>query len=373
MLHVDIPTRGDIETLITARHPASLSIYLRTTPITQDTAADRIELKNLARTGLDKLRGQGIHKKDVDAMEEALDDLIDDDEFWRFQAHSLALYVTPERLRSFRLPNALSPTVEVSDRFFVKPLLRALTVPQSAYVLALSQNAVRLVEVCGEMPAVEVPVPGLPKDAASAVGKAAITGRSASGRLQGDEGQKVRLRQYARQIDQALREKLAGSELPLILASTQPVDAIFRSVNSHAKLVATTMPGNPDKITDADLAQTSRAVLDALHKDELQRLDALYAQRSNEGRTTTDVAQAAKAAVFGAVAVLWVDIDAIVPGTLDEDTGSVEFVDDAAAASLGLVDQIAARAWLSGARVLAERRADIPGGGTLAAILRYPM
>ena len=372
MLHVDIPTRGDIEALITSRHPASLSIYLGTTPITQDTAADRIELKNLARTGLDALRAQGVHKKDLDAIEETLDDLIDDDEFWRFQARSLALYVTPERLRSFRLPNALKSSVEVADRFFVKPLLRALTVPQSAHVLALSQNAVRLVEVCGELPAVEVKVPGLPKDAASAVGKAAITGRAPSGRLQGDEGQKVRLRQYARQIDQALRDKLAGSELPLILASTQPIDAIYRSVNSHPNLAAATLPGNPDKTSDADLAQASRAVLDALHKDELQRLAALFAQRSNEGRTTTDVAQAARAAVFGAVAVLWVDIDAIVPGTLNEDTGSVSFADDTASPSLGLVDQIAARAWLAGARVLGERRDDIPGGGTLAAILRYP-
>jgi hypothetical protein len=40
-------------------------------------------------------------------------------------------------------------------------------------------------------------------------------------------------------------------------------------------------------------------------------------------------------------------------------------------ASHGVVDQIAARALASGARVLGVRRADIPGGGSLAAILRY--
>lgn len=372
MLHVDIPSRGDIDYLIAARDPASLSVYLRTTPITQDAAADRIELKNLARTGLEKLQARGVEKNALSVIEESLDELIDDDEFWRFQAHSLALFVTPDRVLSFRLPNALSPTVEAADRFYVKPLMRALTVPQSAFVLALSQNAVRLVEVCGELPAVEVPVAGLPKDAASAVGKAAITGRSPSGRLQGDEGQKVRLRQYARQIDQALRDQLGAREMPLILATTQPLDAIYRSVNSYPHLVATSIAGNADKTSDADLAQASRTVLDALHKDELQRLGALFEQRAQQGRTTTDVAQAARAALFGAVAVLWVDIDAVVPGTLNEDDGSVVFADDAASPSLGLVDQIAGRAWLSGARVLGERRADIPGGGTLAAILRYP-
>jgi hypothetical protein len=37
----------------------------------------------------------------------------------------------------------------------------------------------------------------------------------------------------------------------------------------------------------------------------------------------------------------------------------------------GVVDEIMRRGWLSGARLLAVRRGDVPGGGDLAAILRY--
>ncbi len=373
MLYVDIPSRSDIERLSAVRSPACLSICLPTTPITQDAQADRIALKNLLRTGLEQLAAVQADKHAIAAIEESLDDLIDDDEFWRFQANSLVVYATADETLTFRLPNALEPVVIAGDRFFIKPLLRAVTVPQAAFVLALSQGAVRLVQVAGDLPAAEVKVADLPRDVASSAGKASILGRSQSGRIQGAEGQKVRLRQYARQIDLALRDLLAGRETPLVLAAAQPLDAIFRSVCTYPHLVREVIAGNPDEISDADLAQASRAILDRLYQQELVGVRQLFETRLAEGRATTDVAQAARAATFGAVAVLLVDIDEVVPGRVDETDGSVVFHDMPTAASHGIVDQIAGRALLAGAKVLGVRRADIPGHGSLAAILRYAL
>lgn len=47
MLHVDIPTRAQVDKLAGYRGGPAVSIYLRTPPLTQDIKADRIELKNL--------------------------------------------------------------------------------------------------------------------------------------------------------------------------------------------------------------------------------------------------------------------------------------------------------------------------------------
>jgi hypothetical protein len=52
---------------------------------------------------------------------------------------------------------------------------------------------------------------------------------------------------------------------------------------------------------------------------------------------------------------------------------TVTFADGPGAETYGLIDEITGRALLSGARIVAARRADIPGGGSLAAILRYPI
>jgi hypothetical protein len=367
MLPVDIPSRPEIESLTRVRSSAALTIYLPTSPLTQETHHDRLVFKNQIREGLEKLELAGAGSADITAISEALEDIEEDDEFWRFQAHSLAVLATPGKTLTFRLPHALNARVEAGDRFFVKPLMRAITTPRSAFVLALAQGGVRLVEVTGDMPAVEINVAGLPKDVASAAGKTSILGREPKGRLQGSEGQKVRLGMFCREIDRALRPILAGSDLPLILAAVQPLDAIYRSINGYPHLVAESIGGNSDETTDAELAQASRAILDRLHDEELKSLHELFAQRSSEGRTTTDAAHAARAATFGAISTLIVDIDDEETGTIHDD-GSTEI----GVGSHGLLDQIAALALATGARVLAERRKDIPRGGSLAAILRYP-
>lgn len=372
-LHTDIPTRSELERLLARRDPACVSIYLPTTPFTQDAQADRIELKNLVGEATDQLEAAGADRRVVLDLRESLDDLVDDDDFWAEQAHSLAVFAAPGSVRTFRLPNQLSAEVEVGDRFYVKPLLRAVTFPQAAFVLALASGSVRLVEVTRAGAPFTVPVHGLPSDAASAAGKASIADRSPSGRLQGSEGQKVLLRQFARKVDQSLRSVLTGLELPLILAAAEPMDAIYRSVNSYPHLVEEGIAGSPDQQSDAALADAARTVLDAVYARELAAVRERYEQRFEQDRASADVAAVARAATYGAVDTVLVDIDHKLPGEVDEQSGAVTFAPDDDAASYGVVDEIARRVLLHDGSVLAVRSSDIPGGGPVAAILRYAL
>lgn len=103
----------------------------------------------------------------------------------------------------------------------------------------------------------------------------------------------------------------------------------------------------------------------------MEELHRLFETRAGQQRTTTDISHAACAATRGAVAVLLLDIDETIPGLIDEE-GRVELSETHSAMTYGVVDQIAARALLTGARVVGVRCGDIPGDGSLAAILRYP-
>ena len=373
MLYVDIPTLPEIQALIAARADASVSIYVSTTPHTQDVKASRIAFGNLTKEALGQLDAAGFDKRRRALLEKELTDLGEDDAFWRLQAHSLVVLATPDSVRTFRLATAITDTVEVSDRFHFKPLLRAIAFPQNAFVLALSEGAARLVEVFADLPPSPVHIAGLPKNAGDAVGRASINNLTQGTRISDGQGQTVLLRQYARQVDAALRGVLSGRATPLILAATEPLAPIFRSVNSYPALLDEGISTSPDHMSDVELAEAARPVLDGKYSSEIEAAKALYQVRLGQRRATTDMNEAARAATKGAVELLLVDIDCVIPGTVDDTDGKVSLASAAGASTYDVLDEITGRAILTGARFLGVRQTDLPDGAPLAATLRYPI
>src|SRR5262245_60225772 len=292
MLHVDIPTHAQMDQLVRARRGGSVSLYVPATPVTTDVPATRIDLRNASDEAVAQLRADGFDKRELASLEAHLRGLVDDDDFRKLQAHSLAVFATPEHIATFRLANRLARAVEVSDRFHTKGLFRAITFPQTALVLALAIGSVRLVEIGPELPPETVRVPGLPKDAASAVRKASITDRTDSG----SEGQKVFMTQYARAVSRAIAPFVLATEVPLILAATEPISTIYRGVDASATLVPHGFEGSPEGRSDAQLSADARSVLDALYAGQLAEVRDVFATRRPQGRASTDIAGVARAA-----------------------------------------------------------------------------
>ncbi|MGA7268329.1 MAG: hypothetical protein WBX21_11255 [Aestuariivirga sp.] len=372
MLYVDIPSRPEIEKLAASRAEPAVTIYVKTTPLTQEIGASRIALKNLEHQALEQLKAAGVDKRRLWPIEEVINHLVDDDAFWATQANSLALFATPDGLLTYRLANHIPDQVHVSDRFHIQPLLRAVTFPHSAFILVLGENGVKLYQLDADTEPQPVRVPDLPKDAGDALGKTTLNDRSPSGRIHGSEGQNFRLRQYARIVDQALRHVLTGRDRPLIIAATDPLASMFRQANTYPHLAPGEIKGNSERMTPAELAAGARKVLDDLYAAQVAEMKALYAKREAEGRATADVAQAARAATFGAIDTLLFDMDASEAGTISEEDGSVTF-GQPGPGTYGIIDEIAGRALATGAKVMAVRKPDLPAGEALSAILRYPI
>lgn len=146
MYYIDMPSIEEIDLLNQMRADACVSIYLPTTPVSLDIEQSRINLGNLVKKAVAQLEAADYDRRGVKALQAQFADLLEDMDFWHYQANSLAILATPDSLHTYRMANKLTEAVEVSDRFHLKPLLRALTFPHAAFVLALSEKAVRLIQ-----------------------------------------------------------------------------------------------------------------------------------------------------------------------------------------------------------------------------------
>ena len=181
----------------------------------------------------------------------------------------------------------------------------------------------------------------------------------------------MRLTQYARAVSRAIAPLVASGDEPLILAATEPIASIYRAVESSPALVAQGIEGNPEAMSDADLATAARAVLDNVYAAQLQEVRDLFGSRRAGGRASTDLAVVARAATMGAVDTLLVDIDRTIPGFVDDETGAIKLDGADDARDYGVVDEVSRRTYLNGGRVLAVRADDIPDGQPLAGIFRF--
>jgi hypothetical protein len=370
MLYTDIPTEAEVRDLDAARGPICVSIYMPTTPVTREAKGDRILFKNLVSEALNQLREAKTNKRRFLALEALLQDLHDDEVFWAYVADGLAVFATPDELRTFRLPTAPAQAAEVSDRFHIKPLVPLMAFPGACFVLALSQGATRFIEVTASL-AEAVKVDDLPRNMSDALKKQLPRDRAPSGRIQGSEGMKILTGQYCRIVDRALRPILTGRTVPLVLACVDELSPIYRAHNTYPHLLKSTIAGNPEQMSERDLGEMARELVVKQAKKVIRERLKQVEERAGKDLASTDVAQIAHAATRGQVATLLVDIAASRPGTIDPEKGTIAPANASSAKTYDLLDELVGLTLRAGGEVLPIKSKALPNGSPVAAIFRY--
>lgn len=205
MLHTDIPTEPEFRGLDAERGARILSLDLSSHHAGHAGDERRSNpLKNLVTEAISQLEDAKANKRKVAAIQALLMELHDDDVFWAYLADGLAVFGTPDEVRTLGCPISPPQAVEVSDRFHIKPLVPLMAFPGACFVLALAQGATRFIEVASSL-AEPVKVDGLPKNMSDALKKQLPRNRAPIQPHTGSEGMKVLTGQYCRIVDRALR------------------------------------------------------------------------------------------------------------------------------------------------------------------------
>ena len=371
MNNTDLLTFADVKKMAQVHEPGCVSIYIPSTPGPIDSDVARLEVKNRFRDAVHQLQAADAGKELINEIAARVDALLEDDDFWRNKSNSLAVFVSPSFTVTYRLPGTLNGLTQVSDRLYLKPLMGTFTFGRAAFVLALSKHSVRLIAVKPDQPAALIQVAGMPKDIESEIPLDLTNDRWTLGHLRLSEDPKVRLREFSQAIDRKVQEATAGSDWPLIIAAAEPVASIYRSVSTSRHLAAETIAGSPDERSIEELASSARLCLDGLHADELTAVKTEFEERPNEDLASTKLDDVAVAAVYKAIGTLFVDVEAHVPGHVDQENGELTLDAEDDASNHCVVDEILSRAILSDAKILAVGAGDVPGGGPVAAVFRF--
>jgi hypothetical protein len=159
---MSILTRDKLKTLYQEREGVCVSIYMPTHPRATETDQGRIQLKNLLAAAEKHLLAAGLRVSDAQKPLEPAYKFLWDNLFWRYQDEGLALFLSSETFYYYSPPYDFEAQAVIADHFYIKPLLPLLADDGQFFILALSQDQVRLLRgtrhSVGQVDLVNIPV-----------------------------------------------------------------------------------------------------------------------------------------------------------------------------------------------------------------------
>jgi hypothetical protein len=387
---MDILTRGELRTLTRKTEGWCVSIYMPTHRVGAEIQQDPIRLKNLLAEVEEHLLTRGLRTPEAKELLEPAEKLLQNGLFWQRQSDGLALFLSSEAFRYYRLPFDFDELVVVTDRFHVKPLFPLLS-GGHFYVLALSQNEVRLLQ--GTRYSIrEVDLGGMPESLAETLRYNDPEKRfqfHTSTRTPGGQGQrpaifhghgvasaddpKNYILRYFHRVDKGLRDLLRDEQAPLVLAGVDYLCPIYREANTYPHLVDEGIEGNPEALRAEELHEQGWAILQPLFLAAQKEAAAQYRQLAGASseQASNNLRTVVTAAYHGRVETLFVAVGLQQWGTFDPDTRLAQLHKEAKPDDKDLLDFAAVHTFLNGGTVYAVEPEKVPDEAPLAAMFRY--
>jgi hypothetical protein len=386
----DVSTQ-DLRELAETTSPACVSIFMPTHRAGIEQQQDPIRLKNLITEAERRLAAQAMRLPDIHALLGPAAELTPPHKFWQRPADGLALFLAPGFFRLYRLPFEVQELLMIGGRFHLKPMLPLLRPDGQFYVLALSQNQVRLLQGTRYTVA-EVDLAGVPQCLADVLrdetredrlqfhtstsnpgGRGGERPATYFGHGGGEEDVKVDIMRYFHRIDDGVREWLGPRQAPLVLAGVDYLLPLYREANSYPHLVGDGVAGNPDDLRSEDLHERAweivRPMIVRVREQAVERVRQLLGAGSP--LSTTEVAETVPAAAYSRVDTLFVDLGQQCWGQFNAEKGEVVLHATAEAGDEDLLDLAAVQTYLNGGAVYAVTTDKMPVETAVAAILRY--
>jgi hypothetical protein len=382
-------SKSDIQELTENHAGKQVSIFMPTHRKGKEIQQDRITLKNLLGQAEEKLVLQDMRQPEAEEMLEPAGELVLDHEFWRHQSDGLALYISPEIIRAFRVPMNLQRLVVVGERFHIKPLLPMLSGDGRFYVLALSQNEIQLFQgtrySIGQVDAREFPesledalkwddpekrLQWHTRTQTPLGGRAAVF--HGHGVASEDEPKEYILR-YFRKVDEGLSHVLAGETDALLTAGVRYLHPIYREANTYPHLLDESITGNPEEMSAAELHRQAWDLVAPYfqreRREQMERYEQLAGSGSELASDQLDII--VPAAHHGRVATVFIRKGTHRWGIFEPETLAMRVHENREAGDTDLLDLVAVHTFLQQGTVYILEPGELADAAPVSAVFRY--
>jgi hypothetical protein len=390
---MNVPSRDALKRLMQIQRQPCISLFFSTVRGGPEMPQNRLKLVNQIReveqhfSSDERTLGK---REEPSPLLAPLYNLLEVQAFWQHPDQSVAVLRSADSFQAYHLPFSVKERVIIAPHFYLKPLLPLLN-DGLFYILALSQNEIRLLEGTRyDIQLVDIP-DAVPESLAQALwyehpenqvryyssaaggGQMGRGGRRAVifyGQGIGEEA-KNNLLSYFRQIDRGLHELFHDQQAPLILAGVEYLLPLYRQANTYPHLVAQGIEGNPELLSAEALHAQAWAVVEPSVLKEQQAALAAYQEQKQTDRATSNISQVVPAAYYGRVTDLFVALDDEQWGRFDPATYAIEIHKEPREDDDDLLDVAATQTALHGGSVYALERAYMPDQTLVAALFRY--
>jgi hypothetical protein len=387
---MDILNRAKLQDLIEVTGKWCVSIYMPAHPIGAEQQQNPIRLKNLLTQAKKDLLAYGLRRPEAENLLRPAEELLLDPDFWQHQGEGLAIFLSNDFARIYRLPIKFDELIIIANQFHIKPVLPLLSTEGRFYLLAINLNGIRLFLATRDT-IDEVALTGIRTNIEEALwmdeperhlnlhSSGSSTGR-AGGRPAIFHGQGIRdedktnILRFFHYFDQELGALLDDKSILMIPAGVDYLLPLYREANTYDNLLQEALIGAPEKMPIKELHQRAWQIIEPIFKERQRQAVEQFNELNGQqiGLTTTELEMAVKASKFGQVGTLFVPLGVQKWGRYDPANNRVVQESEHNPENEDLLDFAAMHTILNAGQVYAVKPEELPGDGDIAAILRYP-
>lgn len=362
-----------------------VSIYMPTWRYGSEAGQSRIQLKNILKEAEERLISMGYGGREASELLKPCTMLLDDALFWQKQDKTLAIFISESSFKHYKLPIASEETLSVSNRYYLRPLIKYLSSDTRFNVLTLSQSEIKLynagayeiervnVPEIDELVENYIPANELRQEATSPKGAAGGATSYLHGYNEMSQTEKNEISKHLRSIDKEVSRVLKDTGAPLLVYSVDYIYPMYREVSTYPHLMEESIKGSPVGVSPRDIHEKALEVVMPRCEGTLEReIEKFNTLKGTDSRLSScDAAEITRMALHGRVERLFVADGVQQWGFLDKDTGEIIIDNSEGENHMDILDRALLAVMENGGKVYVLDKEKMPVLKPAAAILRF--